>query len=124
MIRRALLIACALGAWAAAPAAWAQAKPATKPSQVEERPPGAEPTLEIRQIRTGMAFRELQQAQFESKLAEQDVLNVQETYNVTRGRAEALKIELDKALKAREVAKAKEAAARKRYDEALQATSR
>lgn len=121
---RALVAIAALAGLMAAPAVLAQAKPAPKPAQVEDRPPGAEPPLEIRQIRSGMAYRELQQAQFESKLAEQDVLNTQEAYNNTRARADALKIDLDKAVKARDGAKAKEAAARKRYEEALQATSR
>lgn len=104
--------------------AGAQTAPAKKPVGVEERPAGAEPTAQVQQIRATMAYREVQQAAFESKLAEQDVLNTQSAYDTTRARADALKLELDKATKARDAAKAKEAAARKRYDEALQAVPR
>lgn len=112
-------------ALAAAPlAAGAQTAPAKKAVPVEERASGAEPTPQAQQMRAGIAFREVQQAAFESKLAEQDVLNTQDDYNTTRARADALKLELDKAIKARDAAKAKEAAARKRYDEALQAVPR
>lgn len=102
----------------------AQTAPAKKPTGVEERPVGAEATTQVHQIRATMAYREVQQAAFEAKLAEQDVLNTQSAYDTTRARADALKVELDKAIKARDAAKAKEAAARKRYDEALQAVPR
>lgn len=117
---------CWIGlALAAVPlAASAQTTPAKKTVPVEERASGAEPTPQAQQMRAGIAFREVQQAAFESKLAEQDVLNTQEAYHTTRARADVLKAELEKAIKARDAAKAKEAAARKRYDEALQAVPR
>jgi chromosome segregation ATPase len=76
------------------------------------------------QQRVTAAYRELEQAQFESRRAEQDVLNTEDAYNTARGRAEALKNDLDKFNKARDAAKAREAAARKRYDEALNAVPR
>lgn len=78
----------------------------------------------VQQQRVTATYRELQQAAFEAKLAEQDVLNTQDAYNTTRARADALKADLDKFTKTRDAAKAKEAAARKRYDEALSAVPR
>ena len=91
-----------------------------KPAPVEERASDAVP-LQLQQQRSGAAYRDLTQAAFESKLAEQDVLNTQDAYNATRERAEALRLELEKIIKLRDAAKAKEAVARKRYDEALNA---
>lgn len=98
------------------PAAYAQAP---KPAPVEERSSGAAAPLLLQQQRATVTYREVTQAAFESKLAEQDVLNTQDAYNAARDRAEQLKAELDKAFKARESAKAREAAARQRYEEAL-----
>ncbi|MBM3343663.1 MAG: hypothetical protein FJY56_16380 [Betaproteobacteria bacterium] len=97
---------------------------AGKSAPGEERATGVAPTPHAQQVRATMAYRDVQQAAFESKLAEQDVLNTQEAYNITRARADALKIELEKAIKARDAAKAREAAARKRYDEVLQQAPR
>ncbi len=109
----------------AAPVLRAQTAPAPKkPAGVEERSTEAAPSPQVQQIRAGMAFREMQQAAFEAKLAEQDVMNTQEAYNATRARADLLQRDLDKAIKARDAAKAKEAAARKKYDEAVQGVPR
>ena len=94
-----------------------------KPAPVEERASDAVP-LQLQQQRSGAAYRDLTQAAFEAKLAEQDVLNTQDAYNATRDRAEALRLELEKFIKLRDAAKAKEAAARKRYDAALNADAR
>jgi transketolase len=112
---------CAAAALMAAPVLYAQPAPATKAAPADKRP-GEAPVLE--QQRVGMAYREMQQATFEAKLAEQDVQNTQEAFNATRARADTLKAELDKAIKTRDAAKAREAAARKRYDDALNAVPR
>ena len=109
-------VLCGLAAWLVAPALQAQ------PASAERRVPGQAPVLE--QQRAGIAYRELQQAQYEAKLAEQDVLNTQDAYKTTSARAEALKAELEKLIKVRDAAKAKEAVARKRYDAALDAVPR
>ena len=90
-----------------------------KPVPVEERSSNAAPSLLLQQQRASITYRDVTQAAFDTKLAEQDVLNTQDAYNAARERADLQKAELDKALKARDAAKAKEAAARKRYDEAL-----
>jgi chromosome segregation ATPase len=119
-----LLVAAAVAALSGVPAVLAQTKPAADAPRVEERPSVAEPPLEIRQIRAGIAHRELQQAEFEAKIAEDDVKNTQEALNTTNARANLLKRDLEKATQARDAAKTKLEAARKRYDEALQATSR
>lgn len=90
-----------------------------KPAPVEERSSGAASPQLQQQQRATLTYRDVTQAAYESKLAEQDVLNLQDAYNAARERADTLKVELDKALKARETARANEAAARKRYEEAL-----
>ncbi len=110
-------VALSLGILASTPlATYAQAP---KPAPVEERSTGAAAPMLSQQQRATVTYREVTQAAFESKLAEQDVLNTQDAYNAARERAELLRAELDKALKARESAKTREAAARQRYDEAL-----
>ena len=101
-----------------------QAQTPQKPVLVEERSPGTAPSLLLQQQRATAANRDWQQAAFEAKLAEQDVLNTQDAYNATRARADALQAELDKAIKTRDAAKAKEAAARQRYDDALKIEAR
>ena len=110
-------MACGLAALVAPLAAVAQAQ---KPAPVEDRSTGTAPPLLLQQQRATASYRDAQQAAYESKLAEQDVLNTQDSYSAARGRADALKVELDKAITARDVAKANEAAARKRYDAVLQ----
>ena len=90
-----------------------------KPAPVEDRSTGAAAPLLIHQQRATARYRDVTQAAYDSTLAEQDVLNTQDAYDAARNRAETLKAELDKAMTARDAAKAKEAAARKRYDEAL-----
>lgn len=82
-------------------------------------PTGREQAIQRSQLKTGAAYRDLQQAQYESKLAEQDFLNAQDTQRAAQKQADDLKRQLDAAKKALDAAKAKEAQARKRYDEAL-----
>jgi len=83
-----------------------------------------EQSIQRGQIRSGAAYRDLQQAQYESKLAEQDVLNAQDAQQAAQKQADELKRQLDAAKKALEAAKLKEAQARKRYDDALGAVDR
>ena len=119
---RLILAACAL----TAPAVLLSMGPAQaqsgKPVQGDAAQAGASRLMQ--QQRVTAAYSALQQAEYESKLAEQDVLNTQDAYNTTRARAEALKADLDKFSTVRDAAKAKEAAARKRYDDALNAVPR
>jgi len=103
--------------WAAT--AGAQA-PAKKDVPVEERSdPGG--TLLPQQQRTSVAYRALTQARYEAKLAEQDYVNAGDAYRAAQQRADTLKEILEKLRKAREAAKAKEAAASKTYDNELNA---
>ena len=78
-----------------------------------------EQAIQRGQQMTGAAYRELQQAQYESKLAEQDFLNAQEAGRVAQRHADEMKRQLDAAKKALDAAKLKEAQARSRYDAAL-----
>ena len=83
-----------------------------------------EQSIQRSQLKSGAAYRDLQQAQYESRLAEQDVLNAQDAHNAAQKQAEGLKRQLDAAKKALDAAKSKEAQARKRYDEALGSVDR
>lgn len=85
---------------------------------VEDRT-GREQAIQNSQRKTTAAFRELQQAQYEAKLAEQDFLNAQEAQRAAQKQADERRRELDAAKKALDAAKAKEARTRKSYDEAL-----
>ena len=78
-----------------------------------------EQAIQRSQQKTGAAYRNLQQAQYESRLAEQDFLNAQDAQKAAQNHADEMKQQLDAAKKAFDAAKSKEAAARKRYDEAL-----
>lgn len=78
-----------------------------------------EQAIQRSQQKTGAAYRDLQQAQFEAKLAEQDFLNAQEAQRAAQKQADEMKRQLDAAKKALDAARSKEAQARKRYDEAL-----
>lgn len=113
--------ACGLLALPMPSAGYAQAQ---KPAPVEERASGAASPLLLQQQRASVSYRDLTQAAYDAKLAEQDVLNTQDAYDAARQRAESIKADLDKAIKARNAAKANEAAARKRYDAALNAETR
>jgi len=78
-----------------------------------------EQSIQRSQQKTGAAYRELQQAQYETKLAEQDYLNAQEAQRAAQKHADEMKRQLDAASKALAAAKAREARTRKAYDEAL-----
>jgi chromosome segregation ATPase len=76
------------------------------------------------QIATSEAYRQLQQAQHEAKLAEQDFVNGQDAFRAAQKQADELKRQMDAARKALDTARAREAQARKRYDGALQDVDR
>jgi predicted nucleic acid-binding Zn-ribbon protein len=78
-----------------------------------------EEAIQQRQHQAGAAFRELQQAQYEAKLADQDFLNAQDAHAAAQTQVDGRKRQLDDAKKALDAARAKVAQARKRYDEAL-----
>jgi biopolymer transport protein ExbB/TolQ len=114
MTRNRCTATCAgLGAvlWLASIAALAQA-PVDEPLRREQ-------AIQRSQQATGVAYRQLQQAQYESKLAEQEFLNAQEVHHIAQQHAEERKRQLDAAKKALDAAKAKEAQLRKRYEQAL-----
>ena len=71
-----------------------------------------EQAIQRGQLSAGAAYRELQEARHQAKLAEQDYLNAQDRLNVAQKQAAATK-------KALAEARTREAQARKRYDEAL-----
>lgn len=85
---------------------------------VEDRS-GREQAIQSGQQRAGVAYSNLQQAQYEAKLAEQEFLNAQDAQRAEQKRAEEMKQQLDGAKKALDAARQKEAQARKAYDEAL-----
>jgi hypothetical protein len=85
---------------------------------VEDRA-GREQSIQSGQLRAGAAYSNLQQAQHEAKLAEQDFLSAQEAQRAAQKHAEDTKRQLDGAKKALDAARQKEAQARKAYDEAL-----
>lgn len=70
------------------------------------------------------AYRELQQAEFETKAAGQELRETDGNYKATQKRADELKAQANAAAKKLEAAKAKEAAARKTYDAAVDAVDK
>ena len=73
------------------------------------------------QQKAGAAFRDLQQAEYETKRVEQDYRQVEADHKAAQKRADDLKHQADAAKKKSDAAKAKEAAARKIYDAAVNA---
>ncbi len=76
------------------------------------------------QQRAGAAYRELQQAQHEAKLAEQEYLNADDAYRAAQKRADDFRHQAKAAKEALDAAKAKEIAVRKSYEKALDAVDR
>ena len=81
----------------------------------------AEDALLRGQQKAGAAFRDLQQAEYETKRAEQDYRPLDNDYKAAQKRAGDLKVQADAAKKKFDAATAKEAAARKIYDAAVNA---
>jgi hypothetical protein len=80
-------------------------------------------TLQHGQQRAGAAYRELQQAEYASRLAEQDYRNADNAYQAAQKQANDVKRQADTAKKTLEAAKAKEAKARQAYEQMLNAVS-
>jgi len=102
-----------------APGAMAQAQ---KPAPVEDVS-GREGAVVQSQQRAGIAYRQLRQAQYETKLAEQDYLNAEDARRAAQKRADELRREVETAKKAFDAAKAKEAAARADYEKQVNAVN-
>jgi len=83
-----------------------------------------EQAIQRSQQSTGAAYRDLQQARYEAKLAEQDFLNAQEMQRAAQQRADEAKRQLDAARKSLDAARQKEAQAKNRYDDALKSVDR
>lgn len=98
----------------------AAAAQAQKPAPVENLS-GRENVLLQGQQRAGIAYRELQQAQYETGLAEQDYLNAEDANRAAQKRADEFRRQAEMAKKTLDAAKVKEAAARKAYENALNA---
>lgn len=73
------------------------------------------------QQRAGTAYRELQQAGYAAKQADQDFRQADADYKSAQKRADDLKRQVDAAKKNLDAAKAREAKARKAYDAAVNA---
>ena len=96
---------------------------AQKPAPVEDVS-GREGAVLQNQQRAGIAYRQLQQAQYQTKLAEQDYLNAEDARRAAQKRADELSREAETAKKAFDAAKAKEAAARVAYEKEVNAVDR
>ena len=89
-------------------------------SAIAQTPDGSRSAaVQQAQIRASAAYRELTQAEYDLKLAEQDYVNTDDAYRAAAKTAEDIKRELDKMKKARDAAKTREAHARKAYQTAL-----
>ena len=95
---------------------------ASAQAPVEDR--AREQAIQSGQLRAGAAYGDLQQAQRDAKLAEQEFLNAQEAQRAAQKHAEEMKRQLDGAKKALDAARQNEAQARKAYDEALDSVDR
>jgi len=96
---------------------------AQKPAPVDDLS-GREGMVLQSQQRAGMAYRQLQQAQYETKLAEQDYLNAEDARRLAQKQADELRRQAETAKKALDAAKAKEAAARAAYEKEVNAVDR
>lgn len=90
---------------------------------VQAQAPVEEPsrTLQQNQYRTGVEHRALEQARYDAKLAEQDVLNMRDAHAAAQQQADARKRELDAAQQALAATRARLAATQKAYDQAVTA---
>ena len=97
---------------------------AQAPAPVQDAAQSRELGIQNSQRNTSAAYRQLEQARYEAKLAGQDFLNAQEGQRAAQKQADERKRQLDAAKKALDAARAKEAQASKRYDEALNGVDR
>ena len=93
---------------------------AQKAAPVEDLRPADAPLLKGQQ-RAEAAYRALQQAQYDAKLAEQDWLNAREAHRTAQQRADELKRQEDAAKKIVDTAKGKVAALRAAHDKEVNA---
>lgn len=96
----------------------ALAAAAAAQAPVEERKT-REQAVQRSQQSAGAAYRDLQQASHEARLAEQDFLNAQDAQRAAQKQADESKRQMDAAKKSLDTARAKEAQARLRYEKAL-----
>lgn len=68
------------------------------------------------QYRAGVAHREMQQAEFDAKLAEQDYVNLSAAHKAAQGRADELRIQTEVAKKKSDAARERLASARRAYE--------
>ncbi|MDH5535504.1 MAG: hypothetical protein OEZ08_08045 [Betaproteobacteria bacterium] len=88
---------------------------------VEELGREREQAVQRGQFRAGQAYREWEEARYQATLAEQDVLNLEDSYRRWSRETAELERKLDAAKKALAAAKAREAVARQSYDQAVKA---
>lgn len=100
-------------------AAFAAAAQQTVP--VEELGPQREQAVQRGQFQAGQAYRDWQNAQHDARLAEQDVLNLEDAYRRFSAEAAEVKRRLDAAKKALAAAQAKAAQRREAYEQAVRA---
>jgi len=95
----------------------------TVPGAAAQAPAGQagaqEALVREKQQQAGAAYRALEQARYEAKLAEQDLLNAQDAHNAAQKQVDERKKQLDAAKKAADAAQAKVAQAHKRHENAL-----
>jgi hypothetical protein len=101
----------------------AAAAPSLAQAPVEDTRPRQDAILQGQQ-KAGVAYRELQQAEYAAKQAEQEYRQADADYKAAQKRAGDLKRPADAAQKNFDAAKAKEAAARKSYDAAVDAVDK
>ncbi len=80
-------------------------------------------TLPHSQYRAGIAYRVLEQARYEARLAEQEALNAQDAHQAAQQQAEVRKRELDAAQKSLAAARARLAEAQKTYEREVDAAN-
>jgi urease accessory protein UreF len=73
------------------------------------------------QVRASQAYREWEEAGYQAKLAEQDVLNLEDAHRRRSQETAELERKLDAAKKAFAAAQAREAASRQSYEQAVKA---
>lgn len=81
-------------------------------------------TLQRDQLKAGSAYREMRQAEFAAKQAQEDFWQADTAYKAAQKRADELKRHVDAEQKKLDAAKAKEAQARKIYDTAVNSADR
>src|SRR5262245_19407515 len=88
-------------------------------AQAPAVPDAREAAIQQKQRQASAAYSDLQKAQYEAKLAEQDVLNAQDAHAAVQKQADTRRQELETARKGLSAAQARVAQARKRYDDAV-----